>query len=186
MVFQPNTIGYLITTVETVLLTGKRNAPIWLAILTGLALLVVLAGGVMLFLLLTAKTGHRSDVLDDYLGVAALLAMFLFPIAAVIRAYLRLDNPITIPRSSIVAVQRHGPTIVLQATGQGQRRPTKYVFRTRCQDEARTIERNLIVRAHGRLRCYPITFLPLHPAAVNLSKPDAVPLLVDTPEDTTR
>jgi hypothetical protein len=154
MVFQPNTSGYLITTVETVLLTGKRNAPIWLAILTGLALLAVLAGGVILFLLLTAKTGHRSDVLDDYLGVAALLATFLFPIAAVIRAYLRLDNPIAIPRSSIVAVQRHGPTIVLQATG----------------------------------HCYPITFLPLHPAAVNLSKPDAnaAPLPVDTPEDTTQ
>lgn len=159
MIFQPFTTGYLITTTESIILTGKRTPPIWLTALMFLSTLLVLVGGILVLILVKVSTGH-SDYVDTFLGVVALLVAILFPMNMVIRYYFRLENPITISRSDIHRIECQGAVLTLVASLCQGARPTTLVFNTRSQEEATTIEHNLTVHAHGRLRCYPVTFVP--------------------------
>lgn len=160
MVFQPYTTGYLITTAETILITGRRTPPPWLKLLTFFAAIAAVIGGVLVLLLLYNSTGTPQDVSDTILGVIALLMTVLYPATVAIRSYLRLDNPITVPRSSLIAVEAQDAVVRVLATLKGGRKPGWLCFNTRCQEEAENIRLNLAVHAHGRLRCYPVTFLP--------------------------
>lgn len=166
MIFQPYSTGFMITTVESVLFAGKRRPPTWLAFLTLLATGLVLVGGILLLILLKNSSGS-TDISEQFLGIVALLVTIMFPMNLVLRYYLRLENPITIHRSSILEIQRNGSTLMLLATLRNGTRPVRFVINTRSQEEAGNIEHNLTVHAHGRLRCYPITFLPDAPSSVN-------------------
>ena len=155
--FQPNTNGYLITTAETVLLTGKRNPPIWLILFTLLALMVVLTGGILLLLFYNASV-EPAHKMDTFFGILALLVSTLFPTMLVARYYLQLENLITIHREGILAVECDGAHLTLLAQTALRKQPVRFILLTRAAEEALTIERNLCVRANGRLRVYPITF----------------------------
>ena len=173
MVFQAYTTGYLITTAENVLLTGKRNPPIWLTLLTVFAALAALGGGVLILLLLKngVKVGiSNPDFSDLFVGILALLLTALFPATLAIKSFLRLENPVTIPRSSIMTVESDGAVVKLHATIKGGAKPAWFHLNTRCKEEADNIQFNLAVHAHGRLRCYPITFLPRHGQTVIYGK----------------
>lgn len=159
MIFQPFTTGYLITTTESIILTGKRTPPLWLTALMFLSTLLVLIGGILVLLLVKGSTGH-SDLVDTFLGVVALLVTILFPMNMVIRYFFRLENPITISRSNIHGITCYGAVLTLVVSLRHGARPVTLAFNTRSQDEAATIEHNLSVHAHGRLRCYPVTFVP--------------------------
>jgi hypothetical protein len=160
-VFQPHTTGYLITTVETIQLTGKRKAPIWLIMLTGIAMVVVLVGGILL--LLFYRAGKGPFILDTFFGILALLVIIISPAIFVARNYLRLENSFTILRASILAMDRDAATLSLFAKVAHMKKPIHFVLLTRSEEEAMTIERNLSVSANGRLRVYPITYLPGDP-----------------------
>ena len=160
LVFQPYTNGYLITTVETLMLTGKRNPPIWLIILTAMATLVVLVGGIVL-LMFYHTSGGPSSKMDTFLGTLALLVMILFPAFMVSQYYLQLENPITIHRESIKNVEHDGARLTILAKTAIKNNFIRLVLLTRSEEEAMTIHRNLSVHTNGRLRVYPITYLPI-------------------------
>ena len=140
------------------MLTGKRTPPVWLILLTALAIIVVLIGGILLLIFLR-NDGGVQDISETVLGVIALLIMILFPTFLVARYYLRLENPITILRSNISSLQSEGTHLKLQALLKDAKRPTTFMLETRSADEANTIISNINVRVNGRLRVYPITYL---------------------------
>ena len=149
---------------ETILFTGKRNPPVWLIVLTGLATIIVLIGGILLLIFLRGSY-EPVDVTETGLGVIALLLMILSPTVMVARYYLRLENPISIPRANIAMIESDGNRLTLRVTLKGTRRPTTFILETRSPEEANSIVSNINVRTNGRLRVYPVTFLPEQGAA---------------------
>ncbi|HEY3380026.1 MAG TPA: hypothetical protein VGL77_21335 [Armatimonadota bacterium] len=136
-------------------------SPFWLSVFTGLAIMLAIAGGVSLLVWMrTVGYSGQQDLLQTFLGMVALLVTFLFPASLAIRYYLHLENPITIYRSSIREIHAKGSMLVLWATRGNSARIIRLAFNTRSPEEAKSIRSNLAVRAHGRLRVYPITFLP--------------------------
>lgn len=140
------------------MLTGKRNPPTWLILLTAISTLVVLIGGILLLIFLR-NDGGVQDISETVLGVIALLLMILLPTFLVARYYLSLENPISILRSNISELQCEGNRLTMRALLKGSNRPTTFMLETRSPEEANTIISNINVRANGRLRVYPVTYL---------------------------